>query len=192
MELDKILSQVKKDFAPRKKVDFEEYLLHVELEPLTSFEDAKILTAIKDFEPTQYIAGLKRHTLACSIKKINDIDLSGDDVEYEDEKGVKKMKSKYLYMVDFVGKCPSLLVDELFDAFTVMNSEAEDMVKKGVKFERLILTEEIPEEKPEKFRPVNEEVPLEQMSDVDRLEKKVEKEIEEANDRLAEAEVAKE
>jgi hypothetical protein len=192
MELDKILAKVKKDFAPRKKVDFEEFALHFELEPLTSFEDAKILTALKDFEPTQYIAALKRHTLACSVKKINDIDLSGEDVQYEDEKGEKKMKSKYLYMVDFMGKCPSLLIDGLFDAFTAMNAEAEELVKKGIKFERIILTEDVPEEKPKKFRPVNDEIPVEQMSDVERLERKVEKEIADADSRLAEAEVAKE
>jgi hypothetical protein len=188
MDLDKILLKVREKFSPRKMIDFKEEGLHFELEPLTAIEEAKILTALKDVEDTQYIASLKRHSLACSIKKINDIELDVENVEY-DEDGEKKKKSKYLYMLDFIGKWPAPLVDTLFDFFSSMNREAELKVKQSAKFEKFILSDQITEEKVKKFRPLDETIPAEQLTPEERLEKKVEKEIEEADAKIAEANV---
>ena len=187
MDLNSLLLQVREKFSPRKKVDFNEEGLHFEIEPLTSLEEAKVLTTLKDVEDTQYVSVLKRHTLACSIKKINDIDLSGESVEYV-EGEEKKKKSKYLYMVDFLGKWPSSLIDVLFDAFSDMNRQAEAKARKDAQFEKFVVSEEVPADAPGKFRPLDEAVPVEELSPEERLEKKVEREIEEADLHMAEAE----
>jgi hypothetical protein len=196
MDLNRVLSAVRKKFSPGKMVDFNEEGFHFMIEPLCSTDESKVLTALKDVEDTQYIESLKRQTLACAIKRIKidadgeeaacEIDLTVDDIEYE-EKGEKKIKSKYLYMMEFFGKFPSALVDELFEAFSNMNMEVQARVKTGVKYERFILSETVPEEKTSKFKRTKDTVPAEELSQEERLAKKVEKEIEQANAKISEA-----
>jgi hypothetical protein len=68
----------------------------------------------------------------------------------------------------------------LFEVFSDMNRETDARVKQNAKFEKFVLSEKIAEEIPKQFRPLNEAsaVPL---SAEERLEKKVEREIETAN-----------
>lgn len=190
MNLDKILSQVREKFSPRFPVDFKEEGLHFEFEPLTALEEAKILTALKDVEDVQYVAALKRHSLACAIKKINEMELGAEDIEYTDDDGSTKRKSKYLYMVDFLGGWPSPLIDMLFEVFSDMNREADAKVKQNAKFEKFVLSEKIADEIPKKFRPLNE-ASAAPLTAEERLEKKVEREIETANLQTAETSAEK-
>jgi len=196
MDLDRVLLAVRRKFSPSKAVDFSEEGLHFVLEPLCSADESRVLTALKDVEETRYIENLKRQTLSCSIKKIKidaegdekpyEIDLNVEDIEYE-EKGEKKRKSKYLYMMEFLGKWPSALIDELFDAFSELNKEVQARVQKSIKYEKFILSEPIPEEKSSRFKRVKDAVPAEEMTQEERLAKKVEKEIDQANARISEA-----
>jgi len=179
---------MKKSFTPRKNVDFEEQGLHIELEPLTAGEEVKILESLKDLSGAQYIEGLKRHSLACSIKRFQvkqengemlDLDLSLPLVEYVDDDGNKATKSKFLYMIDFLAQCPSTVVDLLFDAFSDMSQEAENRVLKNAKFEKFVLSEKLPAEQPAKFKEVIE-TPEDTvgLDENERLQKKVDQEIE--------------
>jgi hypothetical protein len=188
MDFSKVLSAMKKSFTPRKNVDFEEQGLHIELEPLTAGEEVKILESLKDLSGSQYIEGLKRHSLACSIKRFQvkqengevlDLDLSVPLVEYVDDDGKKGTKSKFLYMIDFLAQCPSTVVDLLFDAFSDMSQEAENRVLKNAKFEKFVLSEKVPEEKPPKLKEVIENPQdVAGMDENERLQKKVDQELE--------------
>jgi len=196
LDFSKVLSSLRKSFVPRKNVDFEEQGLHIEMEPLSSFEEVKILESLKNLDGAQYMEGLKRHSLACSIKRVRikqengeilDLDLSVDMIDYVDDNGTEKSQSKFLYMIDFLGQWPSSIMDLLFDAFNDMNREVETRVIDSAKFERFKLTEKPPEDKAETFKPISE-TESEEMAGLDeneRLQRKVEKEIEQETMRMS-------
>jgi hypothetical protein len=194
MDFSKVLSSLKKSFSPRKSVDFEEQGLHIELEPLTASDEVKILESLKDMGGSQYIEALKRHSLACSIKRLQikqenelvDLDLSIPLIEYTDDTGNKKTQSTFLYMIDFLGQCPSTVVDLLFDAFTDMVQEAQNRVVKNAKFEKFVLSEKIPESNPDKFKQVIEkEDSYEGLDENERLQKKVNRELDQETAKMA-------
>lgn len=187
VDLKSVLETIKNSYSKRKIVNFEESGLRFELEPLTSLEEIKVLEACKDIEGSQYIEGLKRHSLAGSIKKINDLDLSGKDVDY-DADGETKTKSKFLYMVDYLSQWPTPLVDELFDAYTNMCTELETRIKKEAKFERFSLSEAPEEDQPESLRKVKEvDTPIPE-TETDRLNQKVEDELKREDHKISESE----
>jgi len=187
-DLSDVLKTIKSHYSKRKTIDFEEADLHVEVEPLTSLEEIKILEASKDVEGSQYIEALKRNSLACAIKKINDFDLNKSDLEYEDENGEKKEKSKFLFMTEYLSEWPSSIIDILFNAFTEMQTEVEDKIKKDAKFERFKMSEKPTEDQPEKFRKIKETDNVPGTTPVERLNKKVEQEINKADLKMAEKE----
>jgi len=174
---DTILQSIKGHFSQRKKVDFEEEDLHFEIEPLTSKEEVIILESCKDIGESEYIEALKRHTLACSIKKVNEQEITENEIEYEPGKS----KSKFLFMLDYLAEWPSGLIDLLFDAFTHMQREVEDRIKSSAKFERFKLSDSIEDEETKgEFRRLVENT-SEGLSEVEKLKKKVDKEIEDAD-----------
>ena len=187
MNINELMASIKQKTTPRKKVDFNEYDLHFELEPLTSIDEMKILGTSKNFDGAEYIDAVKKCTLACSIKKINDIDLSGDTVEYTESDGIKKSKSKFLYMSEYLGSWPSIVLDVLFEAFGDMQMEAESKIRETAKFERFKLTEKVEIETPSKFRKIEEKDSAGD-SEVETLNKQVEKEVSEVNQGIADAE----
>lgn len=187
-DLHNVLKTIKSYYSKRKTVDFEDIDLHVEVEPLTSLEEIKILEASKDVEGSQYIEALKRNTLACAIKKINDLDLDKPDLEYEDESGEKKEKSKFLYMAEYLSEWPSSIIDVLFDAFTNMQTKVEQKIKKDAKFERFEMSEKPQEDQPEKFRKIKETDNVPGTTPVERLNKRVEREINREDLKFAEKE----
>jgi hypothetical protein len=202
MGIDSILNAVRKSFSPRKNVDFEEQGLHFELEPLISTEEVKILEACKDIDQTQYVEALKRNTLACSIKRmilkeldasgkevITDIDLSKELISYEDE-GKTKTKSKFLFMVDYLGQWPSSMVDLLFDVFSNMVQETENKIRNNAKYEVFTVSEKPLEEKDTKIKPViEEEEDNENLTETEILQKKVNQEIAEEDEKLAKTDI---
>ena len=198
MSLSNVLQAIRKAFVPRKSVDFEENGLHFEMETLTALEDVKALEACKDLNGSQYIEGLKRNSLAFAIKSITmknedgtktvyDLSIEFIDLVNEETKEVES-KSKFLYMVDFLSSWPSEVIDVLFDAFSDMVAEAREKVKKNAKFERFKISEKPAEDKAETLKKVPEtEESLEGLDDNERLAKKVERELEEANKAIYEA-----
>jgi hypothetical protein len=200
MDLSNVLKVIKKSFTPRKNVDFDEQGLHFELEPLTSIEETKVLESLKDVDETHYIENLRRYSLACSIRKITvkeddkvtEFDLSKEFIEYADLDGSTKKKSKFLYMIDYLGTWPDAIIDALFDAHTQMHEELDDRVNKSVKFEKILLSDKVPEDKPDTFRPLNEtEVPEGELDDAERQQRKVDKEMAAESERMAQAELNK-
>lgn len=185
MDLDNALETIKKAFSPRKKIDFDKEGLHFEIEPLTSKEEILILESLKDLDGSEYIGTLKRYSLACSIKKINDLDLSGEDVEYVENEEVKT-KSKFLYMRDYLSKWPSSLVDLIFDAFTDMNQGNEKLIRDNAIFEKFNVSEEPEEEAPEKLQPVEETDAG--LTETEKLNKKVKEELERETERMVQTE----
>jgi hypothetical protein len=155
----------------------------------------KILESLKNLDESQYIEGLRRHTLACSIKRIKvkgengediDMDLSTESIDYTDDSGETKSQSKFLYMIDYLGQWPSTVIDVLFDAFNNMSREADDRVIKGAKFEKFALSEKPPEDKPEKLKQIVEkEEDLAGLDENQRLQKKVDRELEEETLRMS-------
>jgi hypothetical protein len=205
MGLDSILSTIRKSLTPRKNVDFAEHGLHIELEPLTSKDEIKILEACKDLDGSQYIEGLKRHSLACGIKLIElkeidengvekkeVIDLSTELIEYVMETGEVKIKSRFLYMIDYLGQWPSFMIDTLFDAFTNMQRETEQRINKSVKFEKFVLSDKPPvEEAKGGLHPIVEgpESGDEGLTEVDKMSQIVDQEIAEADAQIARSEM---
>jgi hypothetical protein len=202
MSLNDVLKAIKKTFVPRKSVDFEEGKIHFELETLTAIEDVKALEACKDLDGSQYIEGLKRNSLAFAIKLIvmkNEdgtttvYDLSKDIIDFlNEETGKTESKSKFLYMVDFLASWPGDVIDILFEAFSDMVAESREKVKKSAKFERFKISEKPAEDKPEVIKRVTEsEESFEGLDDNERLKKKVERELEDADRVLYEAQEKK-
>jgi hypothetical protein len=183
MGLDEIFKEIKNKFSPRKFVDFEEEGFHFEIEPLTSMEEIILLESLQDIEGAAYIEALKRHTLAFSIKQINDTKID-NEVKYVNETGEEKIKSHFLFMRDYISRFPSPLIETLFDAYTNMVKILQQNIEKNAKFERIELSEEIVEETKEKFRKIKEQS-SEGLTETERLNKKVEEEIKQADLLLA-------
>jgi len=176
-EFESVLQSIKGKFSPRKKIDFDKEGIHIEIEPLTSKEEIVVLESCKDTDEGEYIEALKRHTLACSVKKINDLEILDDEIEYEPGKS----KSKFLFMVDYLAEWPSSLVDVLFDAYTHMSREMEDKIKTSAKFERLLLSDQIEDEEEKgQFRRIVEDT-TEGMNEVEKMKETVDNEIQEAD-----------
>ena len=198
MSLNDVLKAVRKAFVPRKNIDFEEGGIHFELETLSTSEDVKVLEACKDLDGSQYIEGLKRNSLAFAIKLITmkneegniiTYDLSKEIIDFLNEStGKTESKSKFLFMVDFLSSWPGDILDVLFDAFSDMVVEAREKVKKNAKFERFKISEKPAEDKPETLKRVTEtDESLEELDDNERLKKKVERELEDADRAIYEA-----
>lgn len=172
-----ILKSIKGNFSKRKKIDFDEEDLHFEIEPLTSKEEVVVLESCKEVGESEYIEALKRHTLACSIKKVNEMEITEDEIEYEEGKS----KSKFLFMKDYLAQWPSGLIDVLFDAFTHMQREAEERIRTNAKFDRFKLSDEIEDEETKgEFRRLVEDTSA-GLTKVEKLKKTVDKEIEDAD-----------
>lgn len=184
-----IFSKIKKDFTIKKSVDFPEFNLHIELESPTSIEELKIMEACKPAEGAEYLDALKKNTLAISIKKINDIDLTIDEIEYSDEEGQPKTMTKYLFMLEQLEGWPTALKDILFQAFSDMQNELEHKINTNVKFERFNLTTVPEQEKTSGMKVIKEAEEEEGMTEVDKQARQVEREIDEADRRMAQAEM---
>jgi hypothetical protein len=184
MNLTEILAEIKKTFTKFKLVEMKELGLSFKLEPLTSEEELKVVEACKDVEGAQYISSLKRYTLAYAIKKLNDVEL-GDDITFE-EAGQKKSVSKFLYMEKQIGNWPSSLTDILFSAYSNLQEEVEEMVKTKTKFD-VFTPAEAPAtvQAPPKFRRI-EEKDEEGETEVEKLNKQVENEINQVDAHLGE------
>ena len=96
MNLSDLFKKIKNSFTVQKVIEVEGHDLRFVLEPLTSAEEIKILEACNVLEGGQFIAQLKKSSLAYSIKKINDIDFSGEIIEYDDENGKLLKETKYI------------------------------------------------------------------------------------------------
>ena len=120
---------------------------------------------------------------------IETYDLSKDIIDFLNEgTGKTESKSKFLFMVDFLSSWPGDILDVLFDAFSDMVVEAREKVKKNAKFERFKISEKPAEDKPETLKRVAEtDESLEELDDNERLAKKVEREIEDADRAIYEA-----
>jgi hypothetical protein len=185
MDFESVLKSIKKSFSPRKTIDFDEEDIHVDIEPLTSKEETIVLESCKDVDDMEYIETLKRHTLACAIKKINDLDIDTDEIEYEEGKS----KSKFLYMIDYLARWPSTVIDVLFEAFTHMQKDIEQRVKATAKYERILLSEIVPVEEEEKgeFRRTVENT-SEGLTEVEKLKEQVDKEQQDEEVRMSDSE----
>ena len=181
---DDVLKKIRENFSPRKEVDFKKEGLHFEMEPLTSKEEVIVLESCKDIGDSEYIEALKRHTLACSIKHVNGLEIP-DTVDAEGGS-----KSRFLYLIDFLAEWPSGLIDVLFDAFTHMQKENEAKIKENAKFDKFALSEEIEDEETRgEFRRIVEDA-SEGLTEAEKLKEKVDKEVEEADNRRMDVEQA--
>jgi hypothetical protein len=182
MNLKNIFKKVKEDVRIRKEVDFPSIGITIYMEPPTSMEEVKILSSCQDLEGAEYIGGVKIHSLAYAIKKINDTELSDDDdYDYVNKNGEKENLSKYLYMVRQLEEWPSAVRDILFEAFTDMQNEMEEKIKSMAKFKRFTTTTQSDAEESEsKYRRVDEKED-ENLDEVEKLNKKVKEEIDQAN-----------
>ena len=181
MDFGNILNDIKEKFSPRKSIDFEDRKYHFEVEALNSLEEVVIMESLKDVDDTAYMEALKRHTLACAIKKINDVEFKAE-ITFYDEEGKEKTKSHFLFMKDYISQWPSPLIDTLFDAYTNMLRGIQKNIRENAKFERVELSEEFEDEIPNKFQKVEETTTG--MTDTERLNKKVEEEINQENAKM--------
>jgi len=186
MNLQGIFKKVKENVRIYRDIEISD--ISIKMEPPTALEEVKILTACKDFEGPEYINGIKLNSLAYSIKKINEYDLSENEYTYTNENGEKETLSKYLFMMRQIEQWPTSVRDVLFDAFTDMQNEMDDKVKEMAKFKRYKITTESAVEEPEsKFKKVKVKED-EGLTEVEKLNRQVEKEIDQANSNLSSSE----
>jgi len=159
----------------------------------------KIFEACKAYEGGAFMAELKRSSVAFATKRINDIDLSNEFIEYPDDNGQLVTETKYLFLIHQIDNWPVVLRDLLFDAFNEMQSEIEHIVNKKSKFDRFPIQAPIEEPKdvaiagvPKGFKLVAEKDVPEPMDETERLNQQVKKEAEQVEalmgQRLGEAE----
>lgn len=190
MALKDVFAGIKKSFTLTKKVEFAEIDLIFELETLTSQEEIKVLEAIKDISDVGYLDSLKKATLAFSIKKVNNDEVPSV-IESLDEKGQKIMESKFLFMSKEIDSWSSSLRDSLFDAYSSLQSELEEKIEKGIKFDKFVIQEKLPDLKreetgaPKGFKKVEETNRPE--TETESLNQKVAAELEQAQAGLDEA-----
>jgi len=201
MNLDAVLSAVKKSFIIRKSVDFKEAGLHFELEPLTAIEEVKIMESLKGIDASLYFTTLKKRSIATSIKlitlkdgeEVSTVDLSKELIEYTDEEGKAKTKSKFLYVLDYIEKWPESMIDVLFEAHANMHQEVEDRIRKQTRFEIFKVSEKPAEDKEPTLREVpkveDDEAIDEDLTEVEKLNLKVKEELEQADQKIAEREI---
>lgn len=186
MSLDDIFNHLKKTFTIRKRVDFDEADIHIELETPSALEEVKITEACKDLEGTSYLEGLKKHSLAYAIKRIQtpnaDVELNNEmEFEITDEEGKTEKVTKYLYILNKLESWPSALRDRLFNAFSDLQSEVEEKVTKNTKFEpfKASTVSEESEEEESKFKRIEKpEEDTEGMTETDKMSKRVRDEVE--------------
>lgn len=140
---------LKKSFTIQKKIEIEDIGLTIILEPITTAEEINALEAIKDLNGNAFMDGLKKNTIAYSIKKINDIEFQDSIIDYEDDNGKKVSESKYIFLHRQIEQWPSALRDILFIAYNDLQAELEKKVTDRVKFEKFIVQEPAQEIKPE-------------------------------------------
>lgn len=190
MELNEVLKKIKTTFTLHKRVDFDDYDLHIEMEPLTTQEELKVLEACTDLEGAAYLEGLKKHSLAFAIKKITtggkDLDLNENEFKYVDDDGMEKSMSKYLMLVEQIGEWPASLRDLIFEAFNDLQQELESKIREKGKFERFLVNEPPSEEEtvPSGMRRVKEAKEDAEMTDAEKLTRTVEKEMDTAQDQM--------
>ena len=186
MDFKDVLAKLKKTYISRKKIDFPDLDAHFELEAITAEEDLKILEACKDLDGTMYLDGIKRHSLAMSIRSINGIELSPIIVS-QDQNGKTQETTRYLYFLKEIEGWPSSLIDFMFEAYADLVKDTENKVQAGGKFERIALINTPVEEQetPTGFKKVSENAGL---TDVEKLNKRVEKEVADADAHMAQTE----
>lgn len=186
-DLKSIFDGIKKTFNVRKTIEFGDYNIKIEMEPLTSLEENKVIEACKSLDGIGYIEGLKKHSLAYSIRKINDIDLDFTEMEIIKEDGTKEMVSKYLFLIKHLEEMPSGLSDLLFEAFTDMVAEADNRIREKAKFNRfLVKSNPVQADSPKNFKEVMETNAG--LTETELLNKQVKEELETADRALAKAE----
>jgi len=180
MDLNSLCKKMSNDLNIFRDVEFSEIGIRIRLEPPTSDEEIKILSGCVDLEGHEYINGIKVCSLAYAIKSINEFKLEDNkEYEYTDDNGDKSKLSKYLYLKKMVGSWPPPIRDTLFEAFTNMQDEMDDKVKGMAKFKRFVVT------KPEKnvkntYKRIENQEDEEGLTETDKLNKQVEKELEQA------------
>jgi hypothetical protein len=192
VNMKELFGSIKKSFTIKRVVDFEKFDLHFSLEPLTSMEELKVLEVCTGHEGGAFVSELKRSSLAYSIKKINEVEFTDDLVVYPDENGFSVKESKYIFLTKHIDNFPVALRDVLFEAFNDLQLEMESLVDKNAKFERFNIkpaeTEApVAEEAgmPKGFRRVDETAEPEPETEVERLNKQVEKERDQAQAALS-------
>lgn len=184
MSLNDVFDHLKKSFTIRKRVDFSEANIYIELETPTALEEIKITEACKDLEGTSYLEGLKKHSLAYAIKRIKtpdtDIEIDNDmELEWMKEDGSKELVSKYLYLLKQLESWPSALRDKLFDAFSNLQDEVEQKVEESIKFELFkssTIIEDI-KEKESEFKKIDFPDDEDDMTEVEKISKHAREEI---------------
>lgn len=185
MELDNILKKIRTTFTLRKRVDFDDCDLHIEMEPLTTQEELKVLEACTNLDGAAYLEGLKKHSLAFAIRRLTsggkDLDLSDNEYTYTEDDGSTKTVSKYLMLVEQIGEWPASLRDLLFEAFNNMQEELDSKIRESGKFERFVVNQPPSPEQtstgPAGFKRVNVPEEDSSMSDAEKLTRRVEKEM---------------
>ena len=178
--LGNVLKKVKQSFTVKEPVDFDEFGLHFELEPMTSAQEIEVGKRCEKLEGIEYFDMLKRVTLSLFIKKINDIDLSKEKVEVTEG----SFKNTHEYLEGEIASWNGPLKDKLFEAYTSMYEKFEDKIDKSAKFEKFEkpIPEKIEEEQEPEFTEMKkeEEREKENLTPTEEMEKEVEKEVEKA------------
>lgn len=179
MNVSNIFADIRKKLVKRTPIDIEEYGLHIELEPLTVKEEAKVLAVCQPLEGTEYINGLKNSSIAYAIKKINDADFESDEeIIYTEDDGSTSRKSKYIFLLSQVEQWPASLRDVIFEAFSDMQMRLEQNIKDHSKYERFQAKKAPTVEAPDGFKRVEEAKEDADATETERMNKQVAQEIE--------------
>lgn len=181
MDFTSILNSVKKTFDIHKTIDFNEANLHIEMEPLTSSEELKVIEGCFELSGVRYVEALKRYTLAYAIRKINGNAVT-EEIDYTDDSGKPAKASKFVFLTNLVDRLPAPMKDLLFNAYANMQQELEAKITSSAKFERFDV-EAYQEAQKSTFKPV--EVPEEDMTETEKMSKKAQEEVDNENLKMA-------
>jgi len=179
-----LFNKIKVAFTVKKVVDFDDFNLHFELEPLSAMEELKVLEVCNGREGGAFVSELKRSTLAFSIKRINEVEFRQDIVDYPGENGKILKETKYLFLVKHIDELPAAFRDILFEAYNDIQTEIEFLINKNVKFERFKVqnvTSDVPVGEagiPKGFRKIEEPKEPEPTDETERLNQQVKREAE--------------
>lgn len=184
-DLKSLFAKIRTSFSVRKRIDFDEYDLHIEMEPLTAIQELRVLEACKDYDGGAYIEALKKHSLAYGIKQINDYSFEREIVQYPDEGGQMVEETPYLFLSRQIEGWPAALRDIIFEAYQNMLEEVQHRIDSKAKFERFTVTSEVEAKKsepvPEGFKRVDVPDEPEPQDEVERMNQTIRREGEQVH-----------
>lgn len=133
MNLQEAFNNIKQSFMVTRDVDLGG--TNITLVPLTAEEEIKVMESCKEFEGSMYLVEFKRHTLAYSIRKVDNVEVSAE-VDVTGDDGKPARMTRVLFILKMLQQWDSTLRDTLYEAYSDLLLELDAKVSAKAKFNR--------------------------------------------------------